>query len=501
MRRNFLNEEHDMLRRSLLLLAAPALLLFHCGETIENVCDYNNACAGDASADGNLDGSGDTGIDAPFGCDLTKEPKDSLACVADSVGMFVDGTNGNDTTGDGSKVKPMKTIGKALEKVTNKPRIYICEGTYAEDVVLDASHDGVSLYGGWKCADWSYSGGKPVVGKGTLALKVDSVKSGTTIADLDVKSADAAVAGQSSVAAFVNASDKVSFLRDKLEAGAGNGGADGVLVPYTYPTALSLKGNAAIDDNNPGLENATTCPSGAVTTGGKGGKAGFDGEPGKPAAAGGIAGTVSACQTTNAGGGTGSIGVSSPTADGAKSIGDLTASGWSAKGGLDGVPGAPGQGGGGGGGYQGSGGGGGAGGCGGAGGPSGKGGGSSIAIALLSSTASITASELSSAVAGAGGKGATGQAGQTPGGTKGNPSGNACSGGSGGAGGDGGSGGGGAGGISVGVLWKGTAAPTIDASTTAKITVAAKGGNKGLGGATPNNDGIDGVAQAVLQAP
>ena len=101
-----------MLRRSLVLLAAPALLLFHCGETIDNVCDYNNACAGDGGADGKLDGSGDTGIDAPPGCDLTKEPKDSLACVADSVGVFVSGSTGDDAAGDGSKAKPFKTIGK-----------------------------------------------------------------------------------------------------------------------------------------------------------------------------------------------------------------------------------------------------------------------------------------------------------------------------------------------------------------------------------------------------
>jgi hypothetical protein len=33
------------------------------------------------------------------------------------------------------------------------------------------------------------------------------------------------------------------------------------------------------------------------------------------------------------------------------------------------------------------------------------------------------------------------------------------------------------------------------------MTVAAKGGSKGLGGNAGSNDGIDGVAQAVLQAP
>lgn len=119
----------------------------------------------------------------------------------------------------------------------------------------------------------------------------------------------------------------------------------------------------------------------------------------------------------------------------------------------------------------------------------------------MTSTVSLEGSELIAATAGKGGTGAIGALGQTQG-TGGNgftasPSG--CPGGDGALGGSGGPGGGGAGGISVGVLWKGAAAPTIDSSTTAKTTVPAKGGTKGLGGATPTNDGIDGVAQAVLE--
>lgn len=56
-------------------------------------------------------------------------------------------------------------------------------------------------------------------------------------------------------------------------------------------------------------------------------------------------------------------------------------------------------------------------------------------------------------------------------------------------------------GISAGVLWKGSAAPTMDSQTQTQTTVAAKGGAKGLGANSPSNDGIDGVAQAVVQAP
>ncbi len=59
------------------------------------------------------------------------------------------GPNGVDADATGTQAKPFKTIGAALAKITaEKRRIYICDGTYAEDVMLDATHSGVSLFGG-----------------------------------------------------------------------------------------------------------------------------------------------------------------------------------------------------------------------------------------------------------------------------------------------------------------------------------------------------------------
>ena len=72
----------------------------------------------------------------------------------------------------------------------------------------------------------------------------------------------------------------------------------------------------------------------------------------------------------------------------------------------------------------------------------------------------------------------------------------ACQGGSGAAGGAGGSGGGGAGGISVAVVWKGAAAPTLDTAT--QVTLGKKGG-KGVGGKAGTNDGADGLSQKTLE--
>ena len=106
---------------------------------------------------------------------------------------------------------------------------------------------------------------------------------------------------------------------------------------------------------------------------------------------------------------------------------------------------------------------------------------------------------LSAQNGGAGGNGKAGQSGQTQFGVSGASKPPGCNGGSGGAGGAGGAGGGGAGGISVGILYKGTK-PVTDSATDGKIAFGTKG-SKGLGGASPTNDGIDGVAQSVLQAP
>ena len=487
------------------ILLVSVLLAVGCGRALDGTCEETLTCP---LGDGGGDVAADAGIDAPAGCELTKEPKDSLACVADSVGMFVDATKGDDAAGDGSKAKPMKTIGKALEKVGNKLRIYICEGTYAEDVVLDAAHDGVSVYGGWKCGDWTYSGGKPVVGKGTLALKIDSATKPIVLADLEIRSADAVTPGGSSIGVLVSNATDVGFTRDKVVAGNGLAGGNGVLLPFTYPDPPTVLRGKDATGNTGGAVNVVTCPGGATSTGAKGGDTGSDGNAGLPALGGGALGKAGPMTSQSCtAGGDGAAGTSAAIGDGAKVIGALSSSGWLPAKGADGPTGGPGQGGGGGGGQvsggnSGGGGGGGAGACGGAGGPGGAGGGSSVALVTFSSKVTVAASDLTAVIGGNGGTGALAQGGQSNsgiGGLRGSGSLLGCLGGSGGKGGDGGSGGGGAGGISVGVLWKGTAAPTIDASTTAKTTVAAKGGSKGLGGATPTNDGIDGVAQAVLE--
>lgn len=487
------------------------LLLTACPASTPDLCD-NGACDGTDGSDGSADSVSDTLPDVE-GCDLSLDPKDSPKCIVDAAGVFVDATNGLDSN-DGSKAKPVQTIGSALAKAAGKPRVYVCEGTYAEDVLVDAAHP-VSLVGGLKCGDWSYTGVRPVIGMGTRALTVASVTKGILIADVEFGSAMATVAGESSIAAFVHDAASVTFLRAKLSAAAGKDGAVGSTGSNwtnVDPSDPTIAGNDAVNAQGGGLHTCALCKDTKNSTGGgggngtavpTGGQGGSPVIPENPTAqipphngAGGTAGAV--CTNGNPG----ANASNAPAALGAATSGDLSATGWSPSSGSSGTAAGPAQGGGGGGGgisaSKGGAGGGGCGGCGGAAGSAGIGGGGSLALVSVGSTVTLTACELTTSAAGKGGDGAAGQAGQV-GGYGGAQSIPGCPGGQGGSGGAGGSGGGGAGGLSVAVLWKGTAAPTIDSSTTAKITVAATGGAKGVGGATPTNDGITGVAQAVLE--
>jgi hypothetical protein len=448
----------------------------------------------------------------PLVCDMTQDPKNAPGCLDDRVGIFVSPT-GSDTNA-GTKAAPFQTIGKALASVGSLTRVYVCEGTYAEDVTIAAPVDGVSIYGGFSCADWSYTGNKPTVGKGTIALTVSGTTKPFSIEDLAFKSADGMAGAPSSIAALVaNASGAVTFVRDALTAGNGATGADAKPAANYDSTLLQ---------NDPKIAGATTtsgaagaaqacanlCTDAVTSTGGSGGAGGTGtqgGQSGSPSlggsapndGAGGSGGATctpgdNGADRTAAGGD-----ATSPTA-----LGALDATGWTATTSSSGTNGAPGQGGGGGGGASfanntaGGGGGGGCGGCGGAGGPGGVAGGSSIALAVFTSTVSVNGCDLVAGNGGNGGKGAAGQTGQS-GGFKGKGATPGCDGGNGGNGSAGGSGAGGVGGISVGVLFKGNA-PAVDSSTTNTVGTA---GAAGTGGTPGTNDGIAGVAVQTRQSP
>ncbi len=515
---------------SLLALGAmgyASVLVQGCGNDVK-LCD-NGAC--DAPLDGSTDvtttdsrgndspsttdgnggdGGGDETIadaqpdNAPPRCDTAKDPKDSAPCVTDKFGLFVDASK--PSGGTGTKASPFNTIGGALAAAATatQKRIYVCEGTYAEAVAVTSA---ISLYGGWKCADWSYTGTKAKVAPSAVgyALSVASVAGALTIEDLEFDALPGTAAARSSVAAFVNATPSLTLSRVALSAGAGASAGDGTPGVTGTPTPADLNGIAggAAGSN---ANKVCTCSSGGSSTGGQGGTGAVDpagtGNDGlvaqvTPVPAGFIGKGQSAarCAVSD---GVGISGSAAPVAGNAPpgaSVGTLDASGWQGTGGAPGVAGIPGQGGGGGGGAAASQGGGGAcGGCGGTGGSGGTAGGSSIALLAVSSPVKLVGCALTTKDAAKGGSGKLGGTGQA-GGTKGVQSGGACSGGNGGTGGGGGSGAGGAGGVSIGVLYQGTT-PTLDAATTGAITTGALGG-AGTGGTAGTNDGKAGVKADV----
>jgi hypothetical protein len=450
-----------------------------------------------ASGEGGSAGGGTT-------CDPTLGPSEDECVIDDDYGVFVS-PMGDDDSADGSRAKPYATIGEAIgpAEATGK-RVYACAngGRYRESVSLDDSASGLELFGGFACADWSYStSAKSRVTSATpLALHIENV-SGLHIEDFAFEAADAEATtpGGSSIGALVANSTGVRFKRVRFDAGTGVDGANGTREDFTFPSRVDLDGNAATGTDG-GDAKTCMCLGGGVTSGGIGGFAAPSGQPGGDGApdwGGGKGGTPPGCTS-----GVGREGANAPPASfgpGAARSGALTALAWTPASGTTGPDGSPGQGGGGGASsVTGGGGGGGCGGCGGAGGKEGKGGGGSIALAVFESEVELQGSELIAADAGDGGRGIAGQDGQIEGGAGGIQSPTACQGGAGGFGGKGAASGGGAGGISVGVLWTGETAPVVDSAT---MTSLGMPGAKGMGGDPGTNDGIDGVAEDVLKAP
>ena len=504
------------------VLAAVALScgLVACSGDDFGSCEANNDCGTGGSdagtgGTGGTSGTGGTGNTGGTGggsggtagsggdggtCDTTKSPSEESCLVSDDSAVFVSPTGAD--TDAGTKAKPLATFAEAVKKAktAGHARVIACNGDYDEKLALAAAADGIKIYGGFKCSDWSYETGVRATLKPKtrgIVLTVDTLATGATFEDVGFVAMPGSDPGESSIAAFVKESGAITMKRVKLEAGKGAKGAAGTKTDYTYPSQTTLNGKDASGDTGAAF-NQVTCPDGTKTTGASGGNGGAGvtgGGLGQPDLGAGKAGAIGSCSAGGTGG-DGNPGATVTPSDGAKSFGSLGTAGWEGTPGTSGKPGGPGQGGGGGAGSStsGGGGGGGAGACGGAPGKGGSAGGSSIALLALNSTVSFDTSEVLAADAGDGGVGAAGQTGQQQSGFPGKGANLGCQGGAGGKGADGGAGGGGAGGVSAGVVWKGKAA-TLTA-TTPKL---GNKGTKGAGGKPGVNDGIDGEAKPTLE--
>lgn len=498
----------------------------HCGSSC-TVCAQPDAGSGVATcAAGACDVSCSSGYHkCNGGCypdsDVPSNTNDPCV-LSDGSGVFVSASTGNDSTGNGSAASPYASITKALGNLGGKARIYVCNGTYNEQVSITGA---VGLFGGLTCAGtWSYAVGTHAQVNGPAnepALLISAASAAVDIEDMaftapNASSQDSSGNGQSSIAALVNASSSVTFHRCGLTAGSGASGAAGSSSSnYTGATASDGSANNGATGGSGGV---AVCGTG-TSTGGNGG----DGVSGS--AGGGGNGTASGSLVTQAGfdgtgepAGAASCGSPSanPGANGtagsggapALAYGSLAATGWTPTGGGSGNAGNPGQGGGGGGGKTtpatgGTGGG--AGGCGGAGGTGGHGGGASLALASVSSSVTLdSACTLATATGGAGGEGGDGQTGQAGGATT---SALACLGNYGGNGAGGSGGAGGTGGVSVCIVYSGTApsgSPSCQLGTAGNAGGGGSGqpgGNNALSNPAPSgNAGATGLAGAAQQS-
>jgi hypothetical protein len=498
-------------------------------------CSAPDAAVGDAGRDGGAEAEA-----APSGCDPTKPPHDEPCVIEDTFGIFVSPA-GSDVN-PGSKSAPTQTIGRAMDlaKAAGK-RVYVCDGSYPEQLVVGSSRDGVNVYGALDCVAWTYGAGNKVVvapAQSGNPLEIEGLQTGVTFEDVefDAQNASAGIPGASTVAVFVSTSQSITFDRVTMVAGSATDGAPGGSIGTatnwfgTPPAYAELSGNNAADAGGAPSKQCA-CADQSQTSGGAGGGPMNIPTPGAgtPEYSDAGAGVSGANALSCASGGTGQNGGDAPvpspnTSSG--SPGSCSQSGWLPGAGSAGEDGKPGQGGGGGGNGRfsaGSGGSGACGGCGGAGGKGGQGGGASIALLSFQSSLALADCTLTAGPSGNGGAGGSGEQGQTGGGggsgfPPGNQTSSGCPGGAGGGGAGGNGGQGGPGGLSLGIGYVGTP-PTIDgavvtqASTHPGFTIGAAGagGAGGLRGASATNStgpagalgasGQPGVAAAVEAVP
>jgi len=394
-------------------------------------------------------------------------------CVNDKYAIFV-APSGDDTVNDGSRARPVATIGAGITKAgTQRALVFVCQNAagYAEKVSITTP---INIYGGFDCTNGVWTAGTSPTNVAPTdpgpALSITNVASPTTIANLSFTSANATNPGDSSWAGWIAQSPGGVTLKNvALTAGNGQNGNDSPAPPPGYPSAAppGNSADAGADAAGPPVFNACDPASGiGPSTGGGGGATGQDGGPGLPATdpvfpAGATGAGGNGCGGTGDVAHNGSYGAGADGGAGGTPPGRLTADGLVPPNGLPGLHGVSGQGGGGGAGQDGLGGGGGAGGCGGHGGVGGQAGGSSLALLVYQSPVTLSACTLKAGSGGNGGRGGAGEVAQKGSSTGGSPD-NGCPGAVGGHGGSGGGGGAGAGGSSIALGFVGPA-PSVDA--------------------------------------
>ena len=456
--------------------------------------------------------------------------------------FFVDGHNGSDDNGDGSRTNPFASMSHAINRIQGPNYdIYVMSRddgeSYTETNTLNPQTS-ISMYGGFD-SDWvrDVDDNRTRIQGDTVAVRMGTVNEVAWFSGFDLTAANASQPGESSFGLLAVAGEATLYIEDNtITAGGAGSGAPGISAGSSYGVFIGevdrvvvrrntiTAGNGGAADTGPkggdGAAATTNGGNGSGFSGGGGGKGGVstsnggkggnggrgllpqDGSPGG-GVGGGVGDKVGEGRVGDGGGGAGGAGGNGGASGGGP--GELNQVGYfdplKSNGGVgsnagNGVGGGGGGGGAGGFGLEGgAGGGGGGGGKGGVGGKGGGGGGSSIGLNIYNVNANVTIED-NAITAGSGGRGGSGGAGGTGG--KGTAGGvgapNVCSflgcaagrsgdggeGGGGGGGGIGGQGGGGGGGPSYGILFS---RPDLPAIVRDNTVTAGNGGNGGIGGA------------------
>ena len=459
-------------------------------------------------------------------------PSEEPSVIDEDYGVFVH-HRGTDRGECGSRTVPCRTVSEGIRRAKSAgKRVYVCgtAGTYTERVTFRTSTDGLKVFGGFRCEDWTYhpesirSRVEPFAGH---ALVVDGLLEGLEVHDFEF-----ATIGrpnhQSPIAAWVRNSKGVVFRRTAFIGGPGAKGKNGVGGADGGTPSSSLMSHAnAVGVVGGYLGGGSPCGSEEGSLGGNGGYGGISGggvgwpiagvRPPVEGEAGALGGVGSINGENGGNGSRGETGAHSDPAD----VGAFGLGGFYRGCASTGAIGHPGQGGGGGGGgfwtealdcSAGGGGAGGFGGCGGKGATGGIGGDASVGLLTWSSFVTLDSCELSSDSGGDGGDGGRGGTGSVGlnGGTGAEASGATpefCGkggrGGRGGDGGDGGSGSGGPGGPSHALVVNASAYGWLKLINT--TLVWGPGGDGGLGGRSAHGDsapdGPAGASSDILIVP
>ncbi len=459
--------------------------------------------------------------------------------------VFVDGRNGSDSTGDGSREKPYQTINTGILAASGRGHdVYISYGVYREEIDLI---QGVSLFGGYD-ADQNFkrtptAETKVITNKGLRAIGIDADHP-TEIQRLVIEGIDQTTASQNSYALYVKNAPGLIVRDCTISSKNGGTGLDGTNGGSGSNGGAGERGNAANDASHvgAGCDKATGgnggysyCSDGN-RSGGKGGDGGKDEDDGSRGANGtpyesgvndgGSGGANANCKSTGNGstGKNGKNGTNGNDGAGGSGSGRMISEQWVGDAGGNGSNGISGSGGGGGGGgggqsnsgfgiFQcdigcaGGGGGGGGGGCGGTAATGGQAGGASIAVLLINSDATFINNTIKSGLGGQGGRGGTGGSGGAGGqagsggdsnGSGDNYLGGGGRGGTGGKGGRGGHGGGGSGGASIGIYAYNSNPQFSEEGGHNTNSITYKDG--GPGGSSSGKGGTEGIACEICRS-